>query len=65
MNWRAKKYNWIIERARNGEPVPIDTDRPDIQHVLDFLREVDGKGLSIQMDNSHNLMWIVRTADAV
>lgn len=57
----TRSYQWIIDRARSGEPVPIDTTRPDIGRIVDFLLAVDGHGLAIQSDNTVNLLWVVRT----
>lgn len=53
-------YQWIIDRARAGEPVPIDTTRRDMNKVVDFLLSVDGRGLAMQDDGKHNLLWVVR-----
>lgn len=60
--WRRSRYQWIIDRARSGEPVPIDIDRPDRDRIIDFLfYECDGRGLLIQDDLKYGLMWIVRS----
>ncbi len=54
------RYQWIIDRARSGEPVAIDTTRPDMGAVVDFLTSVDGRGLVIQCDSRASLMWVAR-----
>jgi hypothetical protein len=53
-------YQWIIDRARAGEPVPLDTTRRDMNKVVDFLLSVDGRGITLQDDSPHNLLWVVR-----
>lgn len=58
-----RSYRWIIDRARSGEPVPIDTTRRDMSDVVDYLLSVDGRGLAIQCDTAANLMWITRTEE--
>lgn len=58
---RQSQFQWIIDRARSGEPVPIDRDRRDIGRVIDFLSSVDGTGLSIQLDTIGGIMWVVRS----
>jgi hypothetical protein len=55
------RYQWIIDRARGGEPVAINTDRPDMARIIDFLFHVEGDGLTIQVDNEHNLLWVVQS----
>lgn len=56
----TRSYQWIIDRARTGEPVPIDTTRKDMGRVLDFLLSVDGHGVAMQLDYDFNLLWIVK-----
>ena len=60
MAW-DRRYQWIVDRARGGEPVPIDTSRRDIGRVWDFLMAIDGRGLSMQLDNAAGLIWVVKT----
>lgn len=64
MTWtQTKRYQWIADRARAGEPVAISTDRPDIGRIIDFLAQIDGRGLSLQDDSSAGLLWVVRRED--
>lgn len=60
---RHEKYRWIVERARSGEPVPITTTRPDMDQVIDYLAEVDGRGLALQADSTNSLLWVVKNDD--
>lgn len=59
-SWMQRKYGWIVDRARSGEPVAIDTRRHDMNAIIDFLSKVDGRGFHLQYDGSHNLLWVVQ-----
>lgn len=51
-------YRLMVDRARSGEPVAIETSRPDFHAVIDFLTKVDGHGLLIQCDTAAGLLWL-------
>ena len=57
---RTQPYQWIVDRARSGEPVAIETDRWDMSRIIDFLLSIDGRGLAMQSDYEFGLLWIVR-----
>lgn len=57
---KRRTYQWIVDRVKAGEPVAIDSDRPDMNRVIDFLAAVDGRGLAMQIDTKGGLVWVVR-----
>ena len=53
-------YNWIVDRARLGEPVPIETNRLDFPRIVGFLTSTNGNGLIIQDDSKYGLIWVIQ-----
>lgn len=55
------RYAWIPERARAGEPVALDVSRRDMPAIIDYLTSIDGRGLLLQSDYEHGILWVSMT----